>query len=98
MEGPETQALEKFKEIYLDTGWKSQDAYVKCPICGYEYSHISGVSNEYLLGNYGAAIIGFAGECGHEWAVIYDSHKGSVINVVIAYTPEKKEFVKEKSE
>lgn len=53
---------------------------VKCPICGCENAHIRDVRRDTYIstGNQGNAVIRISGECGHDWLIVFDGHKGEL--------------------
>lgn len=59
---------------------------VKCAVCGHEYVHVVYMrevpgNDNYAAGWWGRGnlnVIGFEGECGHEFEVCFGFHKGNV--------------------
>jgi hypothetical protein len=59
---------------------------VKCPVCGDEYVHVVNMRkvsghDDYRSSWWGRGhlnVIGFEGECGHEFELCFGSHKGNV--------------------
>jgi hypothetical protein len=62
--------------------------FEKCPICGYEFSHIEKVveNDELSSNNQGNVSIYFWGECGHKWIRIFSGHKGNVSKGTVVIT------------
>lgn len=64
---------------------------VRCPVCGYECSHIDSIDrncSDIADNSYGNAVITFHGECGHRWKVVFRDYKGHVVYAILAQSDE----------
>lgn len=57
---------------FVDNNW-SKDKGIQCPICGYDYAHISDITE---CGD-GVGVL-CIGECGHKFRTWIFEHKGKI--------------------
>lgn len=54
---------------------------LKCPVCGFRFAHVRGAFRHdarSTWASYGNASVEIEGECGHNWLIVFNDHKGEV--------------------